>query len=96
MDAGKKTLIFVDNYLTLLTLSIIIIMCNSVRVIWLQCFLLRYFCSIGKSGRKNEHGKSVKVHITSISPVLQDCLTFLLVKLIFILVILVEVKLRGI
>ena len=57
--------------------------------------LLRYWSSIGRS----EHGKTVKYHITSITPVLQDFADFFSMSLVFnmfLTLMLVEVKLNGI
>ena len=41
--------------------------------------LLRYWSSIGRSAEEDEeeHGKTVKYHITSITPVLQDFVHFI-------------------
>ena len=62
--------------------------------------LLRYWSSIGRSGRREEeHGKTVKYHITSITPVLQDFADFFSMSLVFnmfLTLMLVEVKLNGI
>ena len=57
--------------------------------------LFRYVSSI----RRKEHGKTVKYHITSITPVLQDFADFFSISLVFNMffnLALVEVKLNGI
>ena len=48
---------------------------------------------------EEEHGKTVKYHITSITPVLQDFADFFSISLVFNMfftLVLVEVKLNGI
>ena len=60
-------------------------------------WLLRYWSSTGKE-EAEEHGNSVKIEMTSITPVLQAFLDFFQISLAFNMfstLVLVEVKLSG-
>ena len=70
-----------------------------IKYVYIQIFMFVGVSVIEIEEAEEEHGKTVKYHITSITPVLQDFADFFSVSLVFnmfLTLMLVEVKLNGI